>query len=465
MFDPSAEIVSFLIKVSFTMFLTTTDVMIYWASCPRETVGNQVCDDLHTYPETHILVQQTSARNLLVNRAFHLLTYAIALPALGVWSDKVGRKDPMLLSALGNLAATLICMGATIRFKLALIIINVGTFVGSAVCMGAPVFVVAYIIDRTAVEERTHRLAILYGFNFIGNLFGYLLAALLLQYFQYSVVLCVALGIMALTVVVIVVRIEKDRQGEATSCTVPKKSEPDEKKPKLVVLKEWILSLFAVLFRSRPKHGRRLLVVLVVSEIVTHIANTAKDDIMLLFAKSPAIDLSDAMYGYFLSVRGAAHGVCSFIFIPIMNQVATLHDVTILATGLAVHGLSSLMSAFSTTVWLLFLSGATDGLGVMTFTAYQAMETKVVSNDEVGSLLSLIESMKFVCQLVAIPVFTVIYTSSAAMFPGLTLVVFAGMYIVSWVVFASIGPWVKRNIPDGSNHATEATPLSTTSSP
>ena len=470
MYDPSAEVVFFLLKLSFKIYLTTTNVLIYWASCARDELGAEVCDNLEQHEDAQITVQKASAVNLLVNRVLFYTTMAIALPVLGVWGDKCGRKPPMLMSAVGSIFATLICIMATIRYELALILVNVGTFVGAISGMGTPVSLIGYIVDITSVEDRTYRLAILHGVHFFGNVFGYLIAAILLQYVKYPTVYCVALAIHVLAVVLIIVRIRNDTimemETELQSQPCPEtesNSVIDKIQSRCENIKEWLWTICVVLLKKRTNNGRRLLMTLLVTGLVTHVLNTSKDDIMLLFVKRPTLDWTDAMYGYYISAKSAANGLCSLVFVPIMSKAASVHDVTFFVIGAAIHGLSSFLAAFSTTSWMVFLSGITDGPGVMTFTAIQTMVTKVVDTDEVGSVLALIDSLNSVCQLMAFPVFTIIYRSSVVTFPGLILVLFAGIYILLGVIFLVIGSWVKRKLPPEANSDTcsESTPLST----
>ena len=124
MFDPSAEMVLFLTKVSYSIYQTTTDLLIYWASCPRDELGMEVCGNLEQHQDAHIRVQKASTMNLLIKRVSFDLTLAIALPLLGVWGDKCGRKPSILMSAVGSCLATFICIMATIRYDLALILVR-----------------------------------------------------------------------------------------------------------------------------------------------------------------------------------------------------------------------------------------------------------------------------------------------------------------------------------------------------
>ena len=467
MYDPSAEVVIFLLKFSYKIWQTTTIVLIYWASCARDELGAEVCDNLEQHEDAQITVQRASPTNILINRVLFSTCIATALPVLGVWGDKCGRKPSILMSAVGSLFATLICMMATIRYELTLILVNVGTFVGAISGMGTPVSLSGYIVDITSVEDRTYRLAILYGAHFFGNVFGYLIAAILLQYVKYPTVYCVALAIHVLAVILIIVRIRNDTimemetELQSQPCTETERSVIDQIQSRYENIKEWLWAICVVLFKKRTNNGRRLLMTLLVTGLVTHVLNTSKDDIMLLFGKRPTLNWTDAMYGYYVTTKGAANGLCLLVLVLIMSKAVSIHDVTLFIIGATFHAAASLLAAFSATSWMVFLSGVVDGPGVMTFTAIQTMLTKLVPADEVGCVLAINFSLNSVCYVMAFPVFTIIYRSSFTIFPGLILVLMAGVYLLFVVLFLVLASWMKRVLPQREDTSdTEMTPLS-----
>ena len=473
MFDPSAEVVLFLTGLSYRIYQTTTKLLIYWASCPRAELGMEVCGNLEQHQDAHIRVQKASTMNFLIKQVLFYPTMAIALPLLGVWGDKCGRKPPMLMSAVGELSATFICMMATIRYELTLILVYIGTFAGAVCGMGTSVSITGYIVDMTSEEDRRYRLAILYGAHFFGRFLGDIIAAVLLQYFRYPTIYCFSLAISAFTVVLIIVRIRSDtiirKDIALVDINMPSSSRSKGYDTEQMCKKgkEWLRSIFGVLFKMRPNNGRWLIMILLATSLFWSTLHASMEDTMLLFIKRPTLKWSDALYGYYVLAKSGAAGLCLIILVPIMSKYVSVHDVTFLILGLIGNGTASLLPAVIDTSWVVFLSGIVRGLGVMGFTALQTMVTKVVSPQEVGCVLALTASLTAVCQLIFSPLIAVIYNSSVATFPGLTLVLVAGVYFLLGFIFLAISSWVKRQLPSAghSSGKNEDTPLTLPSTP
>ena len=230
--------------------------------------------------------------------------------------------------------------------------------------------------------------------------------------------------------------------------------------------KEWLWTIFGVLFKIRTNSGRRLLIILLVTGLVCSVLNQCVDDTTLLFVKRPSMEWSDTLYGYYVSAKSGAAGLCSILLVPIVSKSVTIHDVTFLIIGLTVKAAVSLLAALSNSSLMVFLSGVVDGPGVMTMTVVQTMVTKVVSPEEVGCVFSILLSLGCVCQVIVSPLIAVVYNSSIATFPGLTLLFIAGVFFVLGLIFLAISSWVKRHLPSvGHSSDTEETLLTLSSTP
>ena len=67
-----------------------------------------MCQNLSAFPEKQAAVQKYANQLMLVNNCMQNIPSVILLLFLGSWSDKYGRKVPLLMPLIGNFVTTLL---------------------------------------------------------------------------------------------------------------------------------------------------------------------------------------------------------------------------------------------------------------------------------------------------------------------------------------------------------------------
>ena len=181
----SPEIVFFLFKVGEAMLEPTIRLYIYESSCIEQLGDNSSsCSHLSRFASYETTVQVDAARNLLLYRIL-LNAPAIALILFyGDWSDKVGRKLPVMVACLGTIVALMFYIlseAAGVRYVLPYILIGAAVrgVTGKSAVVNMALY--SYVADVSQTDERTHRLGRLLAMNFFGYFVGLIGAATLLS--------------------------------------------------------------------------------------------------------------------------------------------------------------------------------------------------------------------------------------------------------------------------------------------
>lgn len=179
------EFVFFLFKVGEAMLEPSVRLYIYESACVERLGENSsACAHLSRFAPWEMTVQEDAVRDLLLYRIL-LNVPAIALSLFcGAWSDKVGRKLPVMVACLGTLVAVLSFMlseASGVRHFLPYIL--VGAFIRGATGKSAMVTMAlhSYVADVSSSDERTSRLGRLLSMNFFGYFVGTLAVGTLLS--------------------------------------------------------------------------------------------------------------------------------------------------------------------------------------------------------------------------------------------------------------------------------------------
>jgi len=239
----AAEITFFLFKIAESMLEPTVRLFIYEAVCLNEfpphghrhwlydqhdgglvTAGggggggghhDSTCAHLHRHPARELTVQHAAAHYMIYYKL--LLNFPAVLLVLfcGAWSDRAGRKLPVILTCFGTTAAVVLYMlsvyvgglldggsgrghvggrGGPVPF-LPLLLVGAavrGSFGRSAVMTMA---VHSYVSDHSARDRRTQRLSNLVAMSHFGYLVGSVTAGLMLDRYGFLNVFVTVTGI------------------------------------------------------------------------------------------------------------------------------------------------------------------------------------------------------------------------------------------------------------------------------
>lgn len=507
----AAEITFFLFKIAESMLEPTVRLFIYEAVCLNEfpphgrghwlyrhhhgglvtTSGghDSTCAHLHHHPKRELIVQHTAAHYMMYYKL--LLNFPAMLLVLfcGAWSDRAGRKLPIILTCFGTTTAVVLYMssiyvggllvggdghgrvghGAVPFLPLLLIGAAVrGSFGRSAVMTMA---VHSYVSDHSARERRTQKLSSLVAMSHFGYLVGSVSAGLLLEHYGFMCVFLTVTGIQTSCVLTASLSMKDEPATPAVDENAndeidnSKSVRPDEQTPLLTnAVKNSVNSQqnsdlssssagecapsstqsdktccgylrqlsdsFRMLFRRRPGGGRCHLLALFVAIFMQQAMKSGEADVLLLYVERTPLNMSESTYGYLLAANYACLGLCAFVAPRLLQRTCRLRDGSLALIGLSFRLAGLVVLTFADSIPLVFLAVSLAGPHSMTVSSCKSLISKTVSEGEMGRTFSLLSSGETLANLVGTVVFANLYAVTLTLFPGTSFLVEAGVFII-----------------------------------
>ncbi|XP_064620841.1 proton-coupled folate transporter-like [Lineus longissimus] len=436
-----AELVFLLYKTAESLSEPTVKLFLYQETCLDEySIENEICYHLKNHPVEESHVQQLAANYIMYYKILLNLPAIILGLFCGAWSDRVGRKLPMILPCLGSIFAVLIYMLGMLPTWKTLPFIFIGATVNGMFGKSAVIAMAvhSYATDTSTNDQRTRRLGKLLSMNFFGLFFGSLLAGCLLDVLSFNAIFCIVVGINGLATLVILIflkesvpGIEDDRERDKSKGSGTFLFNPNNIRESLMVL-----------FCPRENNGRCHLMLLFLTVITNQICKAGEVDITMLFVERAPLGWSKSLYGYLLAVDFACLGLSLWILLPLFSNILGIKDANLVLIGLTFKISRLIFVAFSNQTWMVFASVVVGSVSGMIVSGCKSLISKTVTEAEVGKSFSLLSCGETASNLVGAIIFTNIYSATFEIFPGFTFIVEAFIFIALLVMFV----WLARDI-------------------
>ncbi|GIY71615.1 MFS domain-containing protein [Caerostris extrusa] len=331
---------------------------------------------------------------------------------VGSWSDRLGRKFPMLIPPIGTVIASSInaVLSYYIRWHPAY-------FLGSSFISGitfGSVGIIAttygYISDFTHEQSRTKRIAILESMIFIGGTIGIFVAGAFLGHIDYErklnnfVLLFIFEALLSATVVAyIIFRIPSystDNQSSQSPLSFSS----------LFSLKHVGYSLKTI-FRSREDGKRKKILFSLVALCLIYLGTVVQLFLSFLYVKEMGWTFTD--YSNFHSMQFAVEGFALVCIFPLLQRFPRIPDHFIgmlglfsKCIGLTVFGLSVLSSQHD---YMIYSCIALYMFSEFPVPALRSMLSKTVSPDEKGKIFAFTTILQNMCYLIAFLIMIYLY--------------------------------------------------------
>ncbi|XP_041379490.1 proton-coupled folate transporter-like [Gigantopelta aegis] len=438
-----AEIVLFLYKTGESMLDATIRPYLVQAVCRDMFHDNMsMCNSTHRFYSVQNDVQSNAARYLMYYRILVSIPAVLLGLLCGAWSDRNGRKFPMMVPGIGSVLAVIVYLISMQYEELALPLILIGAatqgiFGKSAVITMA---VNSYASDISDSDQRTQKLGRLLAMNFMGLFVGSLLSGTIQDAANIQITLCVVSAFHALSVLAVVFCMpesipEQTREKDTdSSCTLFSFS---GMKQSLVVL-----------CKERKENSRMILIILFICSIINQTCKVGDADVTVLFVQRSPLFWPESWYGYLLSMDYAVMGVCLLLFLPLLSNVFTLPDITIMTIGIFCKLVRSIWAGFCSESWMVYTSVVIGSMAGMISSVIRSLMSKHVQEDELGKTFSLLASGETGSKLLGSVIFTNIYGASVYFFPGFSYMIEAVLYLVMFWMMV----WLYREIQFNSNY-------------
>ncbi len=433
----AAEIIFFLFKIGESMLDPSVRLYIYQGVCFREFHNDTTCYRLKEFPDREDQIQNSSANYIMYYKL--LLNCPAILLGLfcGAWSDKIGRKLPVMMTSFGTILAVMCYMlsmvmeeyGPYLPFVLVGAAIR-GAFGKSAVMTMA---LHSYISDTSTPTDRTQRLGRLLGMNFFGYFVGSLTAGALLSVSSFDVIFCVVVFVNSLCVLVAVVFMKESVYKPPLDDDDATDADPDADTPPLLPTAsadanflrripfrwEHVQESLGVLTRQRfYARGRSHLLLLFAGILLQQLCKSGETDASLLFVERAPLSWDKSMYGYLLAVDYACLGMAVLVLLPLLIHRGQLGDMTLILMGILFKILRLLLLSVSDHTWLVYMAVVVGCPSAMIVSGIKSLISKSVEEGEMGKVFSLLSCGETIANMLGSVTFTALYVSTLHLYPG-----------------------------------------------
>lgn len=363
-----------------------------------------------------------------------LFNVALTVPAmltacfLGVWSDKRGRKGPLVVASIGSSVASLVILIA-IHWKLHIYVFMIASGIAglSGYYPTVTLAILAYVADTSKPQSRALKLGILEAITFICGTIVQFFSGVWIKNQGYASVYLVILTAHLLNLLYIVIFLPESLPMEL------KQNTPicsyDGMKPIILVY-------------LRKRVGRWVLFSLLVCAVLVYLTSFILQTLLVLFAKRAPLCWEESLIGYFSGTLllskafGAVVGISLCSWLGISNFGATQLGTVFLMGSLVMIGFSrNTLEMFLGTI-LSFFSGVPQP-------CIRAEMSKLVNKEEQGALFAILASLESLCnfssQLIFIPLYTWTVTELKGEFVGgITFFINAGLLLIPVVLIGLI---------------------------
>ncbi|KAI8749365.1 proton-coupled folate transporter [Biomphalaria glabrata] len=435
-----AEIVFFLYKTGEAMLdaiirpfvisavckdLTRDMVIVSHAWTPRQVLFMNgtldPCEYLQELPGLEGPVQTRAATFLMFYRILVNIPAVVLGLFCGAWSDRTGRKLPMMIPSIGSTLAVLLYMLGIVLEEHTLMIIMFGALIQGILGKSSVITMAvnSYISDTTFHEDRTRKLGKLLAMNFFGLFVGSLLAGGLQDISSLQVSLVVVSIFHAASLLTVVLCMD-----ESIHDKLPSEEGFDPKyntQPGLFSLqgvKESVRSLV----KPREDGKRTIVLVAFVGMFLNQICKVGEQDVTVLFVQKPPLSWEPSGYGYLSSVDYAGMGLCLLLLLPVLSTFLHINDMVIVLIGLTCKLVRTVWAGFCTQTWMVYVSVVIGSAAGIITSGLRSILSKAVNEDETGKVFALASSAETAAKLIGSVVFVNIYAATLDIWPGVAYI-------------------------------------------
>ncbi|XP_068620287.1 proton-coupled folate transporter-like [Battus philenor] len=368
---------------------------------------------------------------------------AIAILFVGAWSDKTGnRKALMLFPIMGELISAIGLILTTYFFLewplwvTALIEALPSAFSGglSIALMGS----YSYIADVTTVESRTFRMGVVAVIVTLGIPLGSSISGVLTDAVGYYGIFGIATLLYVFAFIHTYFRVHDIRRVDMEGTFI--------EKLKQFFNLDHIWATISLLFLS-PKRQKIKILLVICAHIVIIGPVFGEAGVMFLYTlkkyNMTVVEFSlFSTYSILMGLAGTA------VAVTVFSKMLKMHDALIGVIATSCKVMSSLVYSLSPTKSWFYSGPAFDFFGNSGTTAIRSLGTKVVDEDKVGKMCSLIGFIEALVPVIYTPLYSKVYSETIETFSGTFYMLGGLMTAPAFFIFIFLYNMQKRDERD-----------------
>lgn len=432
----------FLYMMAFMLTSVVEQVFFLYKACTvNHGYSHDVCINIENYQDIKKEVQITTSNfHMWNNIAMYAVPIVLAL-FLGAWSDRRGRKLPLILGLTGKLVYSVMIVVNT-RMESWPVEYIIYTATIPSVLTGADIAIFAscfaYISDITSVADRTMRITILDATYLSTMPIGVAIGALIYNRTakSFTIMFAINASLLLLSIIYSIVRLKSrttDRQVSILEL-------PWYRMPGDFFDRKHVVTSLRTFFKKRTMNRRIYLYILMVAMSFYTFQRDEKPK-MYLYTQLK-FNWNADLYSYFKTYQSAAYVVMMFLGVPFFTKVLHMKDTFIIMIGATAHATARFVYIFAEVDWLLYIGATISSLGPVVAPVLRSMISKMVPSTERGIIFSFLSVFDNAVPLVSGVLYTQIYNASINTFPQafflLTMGTQAVVFLLTMTVHISL---------------------------
>ncbi|XP_068239194.1 lysosomal proton-coupled steroid conjugate and bile acid symporter SLC46A3-like isoform X2 [Palaemon carinicauda] len=368
---------------------------------------------------------------------------------MGAWSDKYGRKIPLLMTLTGHVfyASGYLLNNWMTSWPVELIYVVTlfEALGGGYMCLLSTT--VSYISDICSEKTRTARVSTANSIWYLGGPLGTLIGAVIIRYYGYNIAL--ALCLMAyFSAIIYVILFIKESHGPFAKDSDKKdanKNVATLKKENVSVLKmftdffNWhrVFESFKTAFRKREGNARAVLIVIILCNALWRMS---RGFFIYMFVRRALFwDATD--YGYWATYRNLVAAAGSLMLVPLLTRLVSMTDSLLVILGsVSIVGEYSCYGLISDVsqkffMWLAPPIGIISNASII---AFRSMSTKLVEDEEKGKINAVLAAMYGLMPMCGYAAYAPIYYHTVDDFPAAQFFFAAAINVIIMIAFVVI---------------------------
>lgn len=389
---------------------------LYKACTVNHGYSHDVCINIENYQDIKKEVQiTTSTFHMWNNIAMYVVPIVLAL-FLGAWSDRRGRKIPLILGLIGKLIYSIMIVVNT-RMETWPVEYIIYTATIPSVLTGADIAIFAscfaYISDVTTVADRTIRITILDATYLstmpIGVAIGNLIYNRTAK--SFTIMFVINASLLFASIIYSSWRLK----SRTTDRQVSIRELAWYQMPADFFDMKHVSNSLQTFFKKRTMNRRVYLYVLMVAMSFYTFQRDEKPKMYLYTQLKFNWDAD--LYSYFKTYQSAAYVVMMFVGVPFFTKVLHMRDTFIIMIGATAHAAARLVYIFGQVDWLMYVGATVSSLGPVVAPVLRSMISKMVAATERGIIFSFLSVFDNAVPLFSGVLYTQVYNSTIDGYP------------------------------------------------
>ncbi|XP_063696605.1 proton-coupled folate transporter-like [Culicoides brevitarsis] len=424
----SVEPTMFLYMMAFMLTNVVEQVFFVYKACRVDHgYDEDICRNIEKFENIKKEVQKTvSLFHQWDSIAGHIIPIFLAL-FLGAWSDKRGRKLPLIMGLTGKLVYSLMIVINAYQPNWPLNYVIYTATIPSAL-LGADVAIFAscfaYIADITTVQNRTLRITILDAAYLLTMPTGVAIGKELYNNVfdkSFGAMFACNVSLMLLSIIYSLVFLKWQ---------TTESQRPISEIGYLNIFADFFdknhaIRSFKTVLKKRPEK-RRMYILMILVAMGFYTFQRDERNMLYLYTQLK-LDWNTDVFSNFRTYQSSAYVVMMMVGIPIMTKVFKWSDCVLIMAGSISHAAGRVFFAFATSGWMMYVGATVACLGPVTAPVVRSFMSKLVSSAERGTLFAVLAVFDNAVPFISATLYSQLYNATINDYPA----------SIFWLTFAS----------------------------